>query len=175
MTNWFLTSKSLAHHFPHNVPIFSQMSPLFLEPWDIVPSYEISRQNTALWQIKKIVFILCFNGVNYITLNWGVTLKGQNLLPKGDRLRLSHENVHPFPSWTEWINFLKTGCHSYLVSNSLTFPWLSKSFLKIHGHPKNPCFFPVRPGKNIIVQIFFPDRGNPDWIIIKQYSIHLHL
>ena len=29
-------------------PLFSQMSPLFLEPWDIVPSYEISRQNTAI-------------------------------------------------------------------------------------------------------------------------------
>ena len=30
-------------------PLFSQMSPLFLEPWDIVPSYEISRQNTAVY------------------------------------------------------------------------------------------------------------------------------
>ena len=27
-------------------PLFSQMSPLFQVPWDIVPSYEISRQNT---------------------------------------------------------------------------------------------------------------------------------
>ena len=33
--------------FPTMSPLFSQMSPLFLEPWDIVPSYEISRQNTA--------------------------------------------------------------------------------------------------------------------------------
>ena len=28
-------------------PLFTRMSPLFQEPWDIVPSYEISRQNTA--------------------------------------------------------------------------------------------------------------------------------
>ena len=27
-------------------PLFSQMSPHFQVPWDIVPSYEISRQNT---------------------------------------------------------------------------------------------------------------------------------
>ena len=27
--------------------LFSQMSLPFQEPWDIVPSYEISRQNTA--------------------------------------------------------------------------------------------------------------------------------
>ena len=33
--------------FPTMSPLFSQMSPLFQEPWDIVPSYEISRQNTA--------------------------------------------------------------------------------------------------------------------------------
>ena len=31
---------------PTMSPLFSQMSPLFQEPWDIVPSYEISRQNT---------------------------------------------------------------------------------------------------------------------------------
>ena len=29
-------------------PLFSQMSPLFQVPWDIVPSYETSRQNTEL-------------------------------------------------------------------------------------------------------------------------------
>ena len=32
---------------------------------------------------KKITFILYFNGVNCITSNLGVTLKGKNLLPKG--------------------------------------------------------------------------------------------
>ena len=56
------------------------------------------------------MFILYFNGVNCITSNLGVTLKGKDLLPKGanslrvasnaegDGLRLSHENVRPFPS-----------------------------------------------------------------------------
>ena len=32
---------------------------------------------------KKIIFILYFNGVNCITSDLGVTLKGKNLLPKG--------------------------------------------------------------------------------------------
>ena len=33
-------------------PLFSQISPLFQVPWDIVPSYEISRQNTAYSFLK---------------------------------------------------------------------------------------------------------------------------
>ena len=68
---------------------------------------------------KKIIFIPCFNSANCITSNLGVTLKGKNLLPKGANSflyewppmrkeiafivweALSHEKVHPFPSWTE--------------------------------------------------------------------------
>ena len=40
--------------FPTMSPLFSQMSPLFLEPWDIVPSYEISRQNTDCYFSYKL-------------------------------------------------------------------------------------------------------------------------
>ena len=32
---------------------------------------------------KKIIFFLYFNGVNGITSNVGITLKGKNLLPMG--------------------------------------------------------------------------------------------
>ena len=35
-------------------PLFSQMSPLFQEPWDIVPSYEISRQNTVIEYLNNV-------------------------------------------------------------------------------------------------------------------------
>ena len=64
---------------------------------------------------KEIIFILYFNGANCITSSLGVTLKGKNLLSEGskffplwvapneegDELRLSHEKVHHFPSWTK--------------------------------------------------------------------------
>ena len=37
-------------------PLFSQMSPIFQVPWDIVPSYEISRQNTVVeWKSLQIL------------------------------------------------------------------------------------------------------------------------
>ena len=47
--------------FPTMSPRFSQMSPLFQEPWDIVPSYEISRQNTVTgWRsVVKWIFHEC--------------------------------------------------------------------------------------------------------------------
>ena len=40
-----------------------------------------------------------------------------------------------------------------IVSNSLTFPWLSKFFLNFPGHPQNSLTFPW-PGKSFIFQIF---------------------
>ena len=49
--NLWKTDFSPPTHFPiifHTVSLlFSQMSPIFQMPWDIVPSYEISRQNTG--------------------------------------------------------------------------------------------------------------------------------
>ena len=41
----------------------------------------------------------------------------------------------------EQINFLKTAIAIYF-QNSLTFPWLSKSFLNFPGHPQNSPTFP---------------------------------
>ena len=73
----------------------------------------------------------------------------------GDGLRQSYEKVHPFPSWTEYINFLKTACHSHLFSNSLTFkvlskfPWPSKKF---------PNF--SLTWKKFNFPDIFPDHGN---------------
>ena len=44
---WPIIFPTMSPLFSQMSPLFSQMSPLFQEPWDIVPSYEISRQNTA--------------------------------------------------------------------------------------------------------------------------------
>ena len=72
--NWWKTDFWPPNHcpiiFPTMSPLFSQMSPRFQEPWDIVPSYEISRQNTACeWKILKTSYltgiwmeILCNDG-----------------------------------------------------------------------------------------------------------------
>ena len=55
--------------FPTMSPLFSQMSPLFLEPWDIVPSYEISRQNTDSrhqWRDRQVFLCWHYISWNYI-------------------------------------------------------------------------------------------------------------
>ena len=42
-------------------PLFSQMSPVFQVSWDIVPSYEISQQNTALTGETNLPLnLICF-------------------------------------------------------------------------------------------------------------------
>ena len=75
------TSTSCHSHFSHNVPTFSQMSPLFQEPWDIVPNYEISWQNTAKeqadlnlhclsrWSVRK-VRVFTVDILNWIVLRY---------------------------------------------------------------------------------------------------------
>ena len=57
--------------FPTMSPLFSQMSPLFLEPWDIVPSYEISRQNTALSAFLQYGCILTPSDRDHRSGNFG--------------------------------------------------------------------------------------------------------
>ena len=63
----------------------------------------------TLWQIKKNIFILLFNSAIAVSLKiWELLLKERILSFKssppngeGDGLRLSHEKLHLFPSWTK--------------------------------------------------------------------------
>ena len=51
-------------------PLFSQMSPNFQVPWDIVPGYEISRQNTAYVERHMILrYILKVELESFISTN----------------------------------------------------------------------------------------------------------
>ena len=90
--------------------------------------------------------------------------------PLRRKMGLDYLKEHPFPSWTEKINFLR---NSHLFSNSLFFPWFSKSFLNFPDHPWNSLPFSW-PGKNFIFQIFFPDRGNPECWMSPVYAGSVH-
>ena len=140
---------------------------------------------------KKINFILYFNGTLTVSLQiWGLLLR-KEFAPKGskffplrvapnaevDGLRLSLENVYPFPSWTEKIIFWRLAAIAIYFQMPRLFPDFPGPYLislAIHIIPWLDCLeeqFTGEGHSRIFISIYMQtvlsetDGPDPDWLL----------